>query len=139
MKITVRARDAMDRDVVFIDSEKTVMGTLEKMLQNNVWSIVVKKEGLPEGVVTERDILRRCIIEGFSPDRLSVEEIMSSPLITINPEEPIGEVMKLMVEKAIRRVYVIENGKVLGRITQTRAFRYILDALMTLWSIPHQL
>ena len=139
MEITVKVRDAMDRDVVFIDSKKTVMDALHEMVLNNVWSIVVKKEGLPEGVVTERDILRKCILKEFTPELMQAEEIMSSPLITIDPEEPIGEAMKLMVEKSIRRVYVIENGKILGRVTQTRAFRYILDALMTLWSIPYQL
>ncbi|MGD8564833.1 MAG: CBS domain-containing protein [Candidatus Bathyarchaeota archaeon] len=139
MEITVKVRDAMDRDVVFIDSKKTVIDALHEMIRNNVWSIVVKKGGLPEGVVTERDILRKCILKEFAPELMQVEEIMSSPLITIDPEKPIGEAMKLMVEKSIRRVYAIENGKILGRVTQTRAFRYILDALMTLWSIPYQL
>ena len=63
MKMSISVKDAMDTDVVFIDAKKTVMDSLKMMLQNNVWSIVVSKGGLPEGVVTERDILRKCIMK----------------------------------------------------------------------------
>ena len=54
MKMSISVKDAMDTDVVFIDAKKTVMDSLKMMFQNNVWSIVVSKGGLPEGVVTER-------------------------------------------------------------------------------------
>jgi len=139
MSITVRVRDAMDTDVVFIDAEKTVMDALNKMLKSRVWSLVVEKRGLPIGVVTERDTIRRCISKGTDPKRRTVEEIMSSPLVTIDPDVPIGEAMKLMVEKDIRRVYVIDDGKIIGRVTQTGAFKHMLDVVRTLSSIPYQL
>ena len=139
MKMSISVKDAMDTDVVFIDAKKTVMDSLKMMLQNNVWSIVVSKGGLPEGVVTERDILRKCIMKGIIPDRLPVEQIMSAPLITIDPDAPVGDAMKLIVNKAIRRVYVVENGRVIGRVTQTKAFGHMLDAIMSLWSVTYQL
>lgn len=139
MSITVRVRDAMDTDVVFIVASKTVMDALNKMLQTHVWSLVVEKRGLPVGVVTERDTIRRCISKGTDPNRHTVEEIMSSPPVTIDPDVPVGDAMKLMVEKAIRRVYVVEDGKIIGRVTQTGAFRHMLDVVRILSSIPYQL
>jgi CBS domain-containing protein len=78
-------------------------------------------------------------MKGFIPDRMQVDQIMSAPLITINPDAPIGDAMKLMANTAIRRVYVVENGKVIGRVTQTNAFGHLLDAITSLWAVSYQL
>ena len=139
MKVTVRVRDVMDEDVVFLEANETVMKAVQTMLEHGVWSLVITREGLPVGVVTERDIIRRCISKGHDPERLKVGDIMSSPLITIEPDAPIGEAMRLMTLKNIRRLYVVEGGKIIGRITQTGAFRYLLDVLMALSQLSHQI
>lgn len=111
MPITVRVRDVMDTNVYTVDASATAMDILKVMQEKGVWSVIVEEKGLPIGVITERDILRRCIMKGFSPDKCKAKEIMSAPLVTIGPDEPIGEAMRLMVEKGIRRVYVVEGGK----------------------------
>ncbi len=138
MPITVRVRDVMETDVPTIDAKATVMEAVQRMVKENVWSFLVTKEGLPVGVVTERDILRRCIAKGYSLN-MRIEEIMSSPIITIGPDEPIGRALQIMAEKNIRRLYVVEGGKVIGRITQTKSMESLLDILMTLQSLPYQL
>ncbi|MDJ0274671.1 MAG: CBS domain-containing protein [Nitrososphaerota archaeon] len=138
MPITVRVRDIMEKEVPTIDAKATVMEAVQRMVRENVWSFLVTRDGLPVGVVTERDILRRCISKGYSLN-MKVEEIMSSPIITIGPDEPIGKALQLMAEKNIRRLYVVEGGKVIGRITQTKSMESLLDILMTLQSLPYQL
>jgi CBS domain-containing protein len=138
MPITVRVRDVMETSVPTIDAKATVMEAVQRMVKENVWSFLVTKEGLPVGVVTERDILRRCISKGYSLN-MRVEEIMSSPIITIGPDEPIGRALQIMAEKNIRRLYVVEGGKVIGRITQTKSMESLLDVLLTLQSLPYQL
>jgi CBS domain-containing protein len=70
---------------------------------------------------------------------MRVEDIMSSPIITIGPDEPIGRALQIMAEKNIRRLYVVEGGKVIGRITQTKSMESLLDVLLTLQSLPYQL
>src|SRR5208283_917000 len=122
MPVTLRARDLMDTNVVFVDASTSVLDSVKKMVERNIWSLVVEKQGLPVGVVTERDILRRCVAKGMRLEAMKVEEIMTSPLITISSDAHIGEVMEKMVEKGIRRLYIVENGKVTGRITQTMLF-----------------
>ncbi|MDJ0269611.1 MAG: CBS domain-containing protein [Aigarchaeota archaeon] len=139
MPITVRVRDVMDQNVISVEADKSVSDAIKKMLQSGVWSLVVEKDGLPIGVVTERDTLRRCISKGLNPDKVKVEEIMSSPLITIGPDATLGEAMMRMVEKKIRRLYVVEHGKIIGRITQTGLFENMLNIMMALSTVPYQL
>ena len=133
--IVYRVRDAMDRNVIILDEGKTCMDAIKAMMENNVWSVVVSRNGLPVGVVTERDIIRRVISKGRDVNRVRLGDIMSTPLVTIGPDEPIGRAMELMVTKEIRRIYVVEEGEIIGRITQTEAFRHILNILMTLSQI----
>ena len=129
----------MEKNVVSIDSNATVVDAIKKMLQSKVWSLVVEKRGLPSGVVTERDVLRRCIGKGLAQDRVKVEEIMTSPLITVGPDATIGEAMKMMVEKEIRRLFVINGGKIIGRVTQTDLFESTLNVMSSLSSLTYQL
>ena len=139
MPISVRVRDVMDTNVVYVDNDKSCMDAINEMLKNKVWSIVVTKEELPVGVVTERDIIRRVISKNIDINKVTLEEIMSSPLITIGPDESISMVMEMMAMNDIRRVYVVEKGKIIGRVTQTEAFKHLLDVLFALTNITWQL
>ncbi|MDV3293385.1 MAG: CBS domain-containing protein [Nitrososphaerales archaeon] len=139
MEIVLKVRDVMDKDVIPIDSAASVSNAIKKMLHSNVWSLVVEKRSLPEGVVTERDVIRRCVGKGLAPDTLPVEKIMSSPLVTIGPDASIREAMSLMVEKDIRRLYVVEKGKIIGRVTQTRLFESTMEVMSSLTSLSGQL
>ena len=139
MPITVRVREIMDKNVVTIESNNTVAQAIEKMTQAKVWSLIVVRSDLPVGIVTDRDILRRCASMGHYPDKLKVEEIMSSPIITIEPDATAGEAMRKLTDKGIRRVYVVEGGRIIGRVTQTGLFRTMLDVMTTLASLPYQL
>jgi len=132
MTVALRVRDVMDGDVMSIDSADTAANAVNLMIRSKVWSLLVVTRGLPQGVVTERDILRRCVNRGLAPDKVKVGEIMSSPLITIGPDATIREAMSMMVEKDVRRLYVVEGGKVVGRITQTRLFQSNFDLMMSL-------
>jgi predicted transcriptional regulator len=66
------------------------------------------------------------------PERAMVESVMSSPLITIEPEASLGEAMLVMEEKKVRRLFVVEKGKITGRVTQTGALGQMLDVMMAL-------
>ncbi len=129
----------MDKNVVTIESTGMTSQAIEKMIQAKVWSLVVERQGLPVGVVTDRDILRRCAATGRYPDRVKVEEVMSSPILTITPEATVGEAMRMLVDKGVRRLFIVEEGKIVGRVTQTGLFRNMLDLMMSLAALSHQL
>jgi CBS domain-containing protein len=133
--VALRVRDAMENQVVSVDASKSVTDALRTMVEKGTWSLVVTRSGLPEGVITERDILRRCYAKNLDPIRTKLESVMSNPIITIEPDAPLGDAMTVMADKNIRRLYAVENGRIVGRITQTDAFRRMLDVLFALSAI----
>ena len=137
--MTVKATDVMDKSVIFIDASTSVLDTVRKMADKNSWSVIVERQNLPVGVVTDRDVLRRCISKGMLPDRMKIDEIMSSPIVTIAPDTTAGEMMEKMVEASIRRLFVVDNGKIVGKVTQTNLFQNSLNLMLTLSSMRHQL
>jgi CBS domain-containing protein len=75
------------------------------------------------------------VIKGLDLNKVRLKDIMSCPLITIGPDASFGEAWRLMVEKNIRRVYVVEEGKIIGRVTRTGLFQKLLDAVLALASL----
>ena len=132
MRISLKVRDIMDDKVYMIDEGRSCKEALDEMVDKGVWSLLVSRDGLPVGVVTERDIIKKVIRKGFSLEGVQVGKVMSSPIITVSPDDPVAKAMELMVQNDIRRVYVVENGKIIGRVTQTGAFKKILDILLLL-------
>lgn len=139
MPATLKVKDIMDKKVFSIDEEESVEEAVKEMLQNKVWSLVVEKKGSPHGVVTERDIVRDCLGKGKSPSATPVGDIASSPLITIGPDATMGEALNLMAGKEVRRLFVSDKGKIIGRVTQTELFGSTISVMSTLSSISHQL
>jgi CBS domain-containing protein len=137
--VSLTARDVMEKNVVYVDANATVSDAIRKMVSTNTWSLVVEKDGLPIGVLTDRDVLRRCLGKNMVPEKMKVEEIMTSPIISVSPGEHLGRVMELMVEKSIRRVFVVENGKIIGRVTQTKMFGDSLNVMLSLSSLSYQM
>lgn len=135
MPVTVRVRDGIESDVFFLDVEKNVSDAIETMVEKGVWSFVITRGDLPVGVVTERDIIRRCIAKGLNPNGVKLESVMSSPIITISPDAPLAEAMTLMADKDVRRIYVVEKGKIIGRLTQTGVFGRMLNLMMALSAV----
>ncbi|MBS7640130.1 MAG: CBS domain-containing protein [Candidatus Bathyarchaeia archaeon] len=135
MPITLRVRDVMEGGIVTLDGNLPAIEALKKMLENDVWSVVVTINDMPTGVVTERDLLKRVIAKGLDINKVPLKDIMSCPLITIDPDASFGEAWKLMVEKDIRRIYVVEKGKIIGRVTRAGLFQKLLDAVLALASL----
>jgi CBS domain-containing protein len=117
-------KDLMTKDVLTIDANKTVIEAATLMSQNDVGDLVVMENNTPVGIVTERDFVRRVLAVGKSTTT-RISEVMSTPLRVIDPEAPIKEAARRMVNKGIRRLAVIENNKLVGIITATDFARYL--------------
>jgi CBS domain-containing protein len=105
------------REVLRIEAGAPVLEAVRQMVEANIGSLLVEKDGEIAGIVTERDYLRRVAHEGPTGDDVTVEQIMSSPLIVVNPETPIDECMALMTDRRIRHVPVVEDGDVVGIVS----------------------
>jgi signal-transduction protein with cAMP-binding, CBS, and nucleotidyltransferase domain len=100
-----------------IASDATVYDMVARMVESNVGSLLVTIEGRIEGIVTERDYLRRVTLEGRTDRDAPVSEIMTSPLIVVTPETPVDECMAVMTDRRIRHMPVVEGGEVVGMVS----------------------
>ncbi|HEX3453467.1 MAG TPA: CBS domain-containing protein, partial [Gaiellaceae bacterium] len=105
------------REVLKIDAGASVFEAVEQMVAANVGSLLVTDGGDIVGIVTERDYLRRVTLEGRTDKDTAVGEIMTSPLVVVNPDTSIDECMAVMTDRRIRHVPVVENGEVIGVVS----------------------
>ena len=113
-----QVRDVMTRALISVDPTTTLYQISKMMEQGRMGSILVKKDGVPSGIITDRDFAIKVAAHGVSMDT-EVEKIASFPLITINSNDSILDAAKVMSDKKIRKLGVIEEGKVVGIITST--------------------
>jgi len=104
-------------DLLTIDADDSVLDAVRKMVEANVGSLLVNVDGHVQGIVTERDYLRRVTLEGRTEQDTPVREIMTSPLIVIGPETTIDECMALMTDRRIRHLPVVQDGRIAAVIS----------------------
>jgi CBS domain-containing protein len=101
-----------------LDSASKVV---EEMLRNNVGSVFVVENKRPIGIITEKDILERAVKAGKNLGTTCAKDIMSSPVIDVDHEEPLTEALSIMRRNGIRRLAVTTSGELLGVLTERRA------------------
>jgi len=104
-------------NVVTITPDITVLDALKQMAEKNIGSIVVVENGLYVGVLTERDYARKVILKGKSSTTTLVNEIMSTGLPRITPDNSLETCMQIMSENNIRYLPVFENDQLCGIIS----------------------
>jgi CBS domain-containing protein len=100
---------------------------------------VMQRKGAPEGVITNREVIEMCFVKGLLPGKTPVGDIASSPLITIGPDANMREAMDSMAANDIKRLFVVDQGKIIGRITQTELFQSTLSVMEILSSLSNRL
>ena len=110
-----------------INPDKSVYDALEELEENNLGSLVVVENGKLIGVFTERDYARKVILKGRSSKETLVRDIMSSRPIFVNPDNTLEDCMRLMSDKFIRHLPVLDYDQLVGVISIGDVVRYIID------------
>ena len=124
----MRVKEIMHH-VVKISFWSSVSEAARIMDEKSLGSVLIEENGRVIGIMTERDILRKIVAKGKNPDKVKVKDVMNEPVITIDANEDILEASKIMDEKRIRRLIVVENGKIVGKITAnsiSRNLKYMM-------------
>jgi len=87
------------------------------MKEKDIGSVLVEQENEVKGILTERDILKRVVAEGKDPEKTSAGDIMTTDLITADSDINLFDASKLMDKHKIRRLPVVEHGKIIGIVT----------------------
>ena len=104
----------MSEKALSIEAGKSVRDLAREMTQNKVGSLLVTKQEEYVGIVTEVDIVRKAVSHGMDPKTITVESIMTSPIITIESDQSVIEANNLMEERHIRHVAVTRDGEIVG-------------------------
>lgn len=110
----MKAKEIMSKDVACVQADETVEQAAKLMKQHCCGSIPVCRSGKVEGIVTDRDIALRCIAEGKDAKSEKVGGIMTASPATGSPEMDVNDAARLMSEKQIRRLPIIENNSIVG-------------------------
>lgn len=121
----------MKRDILLLENTTPISFATRIMKRSGEESVVVMKGGKPVGIVTDQDILDNIAEKGLNPFGSSLELIMSSPLITIEPEAKVKDALAKMRESNVRKLVVIEDGMVKGMITQPMIATAIRNVVIT--------
>ncbi len=111
-------KDIMTRALISVDSATTVYQVAKMMQEGGMGAIIVKEDNLPKGIITDRDFAIKIAVNKYPLDT-PVHKVASYPLQTINSNESILTAADLMSTKKIRKLVVVNNGKVVGIITST--------------------
>ena len=114
----ILVKDIMTKALISVDSSTTVFQVAKMMEQGGIGAMIVKKDNIPTGIITDRDFAIKIAVEKFPLDT-PVHKVASYPLQTINSNESILAAADLMSSKKIRKLAVIEDSKVTGIITST--------------------
>jgi CBS domain-containing protein len=112
------ARDIVETDYISLEKETSALEAARAMKEKrHGFVVVVTSGGVPIGIVTEWDYLSKIVANERNPRDVRLEEIMSTNLVTVQSGDGIDRVSKLMAEKGIRRVLVMDNNTLKGVIT----------------------
>jgi CBS domain-containing protein len=123
----VRVKDVMAREPVMVESEKTVKETAMVMDRSGHGCLLVTSGGKIVGIITERDLVRRALAKGAGMIRKRVKNIMSSPLIVVDPDVSVEEAARVMAKHRVRRLPVVGSGGLAGLITITDIAKYLAE------------
>ena len=114
-----RVREVMTAQPVALDEKASVVEAARAMRDGDFGAVIVVKEvgGAVCGVITDRDIAIRVVAEGVEPQKVTLGDICQGDVVTVGPDESADKVGELMRDKAIRRVPVVEDGRLVGIVS----------------------
>ena len=131
MAVTYAVENIMSENLVSVDSQASLSEAMRLMVEKDIGSVIATRDGEMAGILTERDVLKKfCFDESCAAAK--VEEVMSSPLVTIDGRAAIGQAADLMAEKKIRRLLVTKEGAARGIVTERDVMRATLYVFKTL-------
>jgi CBS domain-containing protein len=118
LRTRMLVKDAMSSPVVTLGEEDTSNKVANSMDEHNVGCIIItNKSGNPIGIITERDLVKRVLSKNLRPDTVKAKDIMSSPLVTIEPEATISEAARRMSRLDVRRLGVVYKDNLVGLVS----------------------
>ena len=141
-RLSLKVADVMVREVITIDENSTVKEAAEVMNKFEIGCLIAVRKGKAVGIITERDLLKRVVAEAKDVNKTRVKDVMSSPLVVVEPGMDLEEAVKLMFQMKIKKLPVVEEKRLVGLVSLTDIARFqpqmikILKQLATRQTAP---
>ncbi|HZA42602.1 MAG TPA: CBS domain-containing protein [Nitrososphaeraceae archaeon] len=112
-------KNIMTREVITINFDRNIMDAAKLMTTNHISSLIVEKNHEAVGIISERDFVRKVCSKDLRASEILVSDIMSNISITAEPDIPLEVAVQRMINHKIRRLPVLEKGKIVGIVTVT--------------------
>jgi signal-transduction protein with cAMP-binding, CBS, and nucleotidyltransferase domain len=126
MSSVITVRQIM-RTIISVDLKVKAKDAARLMAEKNIGSLIANRDGLPFGIVTERDLMQKIVAQGADPSKVTVGEIMTAPLATIDASASLMDATRKMVEKRVKRLVLTEHDKIIGIVSQTDVLQHAAD------------
>jgi CBS domain-containing protein len=120
-------RDVMNKSIISVDKNDAIRMAVNKMVHGGIGAVIVTEKDKPVGILTERDILKFIANEKTDLDNNKVENIMSTPLISVDSSSSLEEAANVMLTNNIRRLIIKEKDEYVGLISQRELQRFITE------------
>ena len=115
--MTATIREVMTKDPVCMPADTSIFDAARMMRDRDIGDVIMLEGDTIAGIVTDRDIVVRALAEGRDPRKSTIGEIASGDVTTITPDDSFGDAVRLMRERNIRRLPVVENGRPTGIVS----------------------
>jgi CBS domain-containing protein len=130
LRTRMLVKDVMTSPVVISDEDAPSNKIAKLMDEDDLGSVIItNRKGRPVGIITERDLVKRVLAKNVVPDTVKAKEIMTSPLVTIEPEATISEAARRMSQLDIRRLGVVYKGSLAGVISSRDVLRVMPELI----------
>ena len=130
----LRVKDVMTPNPIAVSKRTKVIELARIMAENNIGSVVVLDDnGVPIGIVTEEDLVKRVLAKARDPFSTYAEDIMSTPLIYVDPNWTVKDAVDLMARKGIGHLPVLEGGRLVGIIAEYDIVRLAPEFIESLY------
>ncbi len=110
--------DVMTRAVIYVKPSDNIRKVAELMREHDIDSVLVMENKKGVGILTDTDIIQKVVASGQDPAIVNVNKIMTSPLVTIEPDADIDDAAKMMSEQKVKRLVVTRNNNIVGIISE---------------------
>jgi len=122
--VTLKVEDVMIKEVITIDENATVKEAAEVMNKFEIGCLIAIRKGKAMGIITERDLLKRVVAEAKDATKTKVQDVMSSPLVVVEPSMDLEEAVRLMFQMKIKKLPVVDGKRLVGLVSLTDIARF---------------